>query len=191
MLGAAGRATNYVPGVIHAAGALGGPWLLGAFLAGALSRGRTGGALAGATAIVFGTFVYYVLAHWVERRTGLFYAAAAGVGWSLVGVVIGAAFGGAGGAWREGGRVRAVAGGVMAGGLIAESLLLTQLWDGPTAQRAIAVQLGVAALLGVILAGRAGLVPLTAAVASLSAAALLAGELVVRELLRTSGWAGA
>jgi hypothetical protein len=191
VLGVAGRATDHVTGVLHWAGALGGPWLLGAFIAGALANGRREGALAGATAIVFGTAVYYAIFHWVEHTAGLFYAAAAGFGWSLAGVVIGAAFGAAGGLWREGGRERATAAGVMAGGLIAESVLLSHVWGADAAQRAVVVQLVVAAILAVALAGRARLLPLTAAVASVSAGALLVGALVVRELLRTSGWAGA
>lgn len=177
--------------MLHWAGALGGPWLLGAFLAGALAGGRRQGAFAGATAIVAGTAVYYAIFHWVEHATGLFYAAAAGVGWSIVGAVIGGLFGWAGALWREPGRARAVAAGLMSGGLLAESLLLSQVWDAGAAQRAVLVQLAVAGLLAVVLTGRARLAPVTLTVATVSAGALFAGELVVRELLRTSGWAGA
>lgn len=140
---------------------------------------------------MFGTFVYYVLSHWVERRTGLFYAAAAGVGWSLVGTVIGGFFGLAGAFWREGGQARAAAAGLMTGALVAESLLLSRIWDGPAAQRAVAVQLVVAGVLALALCGRARLLPITIAVASASAGTLFVGEFVVRGLLRTSGWAGA
>jgi hypothetical protein len=191
VLGLAGRATDHVPGLIHWAGALGGPWLLGAFAAGALCGGRREGALAGAVAIVAGTAVYYAVFHWVEHATGLRYAAAAGVGWSIAGAVVGGLFGAAGALWREGGTARGVAAGVLAGGLVAESLLLWQVWDGETARSALTIQLGAAALLAVALTGRARLAPITLAVATVSAGALFAGELVVRELLRTSGWAGA
>jgi hypothetical protein len=177
--------------VIRWGGALGGPWLVGAFAAGAFAGMRRAGALAGAVAIVFGTAVYYVLAHWIERNTGLRYAAAAGIGWAIPGAVIGALFGAAGAAWREGGRPRAVAAGLLAGGLLAEALLLTSVWSTAAAQRALSVELCAAGILGLLLVGRARLAPLALGVAAASTVALLAGELVVRELLRTSGWAGA
>lgn len=174
--------------MIHWAGALGGPWLLGAFVAGVLAGERRAGALAGAVAIVSGTAAYYAIFHYVEQSTSLFYAAAAGVGWSVAGAVVGALFGGAGGLWTEGGRARAWAAGILAGGLLAESLLLWHAWDGDSAQRAVVIQALAAALLALALSRR---VRLTASVALGSAGVLLAGELVVRELLRTSGWAGA
>lgn len=106
-------------------------------------------------------------------------------------LVVGVLFGLAGGLAREGGISRAVAGGILAGGLVAESLLLWTLWDGASAHRAVLVQLAVAALLAALLAGRPRLAPLTASVALAATGVLWIGELTVRELLRTSGWGGA
>ena len=174
--------------MIHWAGALGGPWLLGAFVAGVLSGGRREGALAGALAIVAGTAVYYAIFHFVEGTASLFYAVAAGVGWSVAGAVVGALFGYAGGLWKEGGWPQAIAAGILAGGLLAESALLWQTWEGDSAQRAIVIQAVIAGGLALALSRR---VALTASVAAGAFGVLYVGELMVRELLRTSGWAGA
>lgn len=164
---------------------------MAAFVAGLVAGDRRAGALAGGVAVVFGTSVYYAIFHWFEGGVGLLYAAAATVGWSLAGLVAGGLFGFAGGLWREGGRPRALAAGLLGGGLMAESALLWGIWDAPTAQRVVVAQAAVGALLAVVLTPRARLAPLTAAVAVGAGTALLVGELVVRELLRTSGWAGA
>jgi hypothetical protein len=179
---------NVVPQLSRAT-ALGVPWLIAAFGVGALQRERALGALAGATALVSGTIVYYIL-----RILGwgtLDATVPIAVGWCLAAAGGGALFGLAGAAWRGGGtRVRAAAAALAAGALIGEALLLTTLWNGEGARMLLGAELLAGAALPFALVRRRMLV-VALGLTAIVAAAVFLGEQGVRDALRETGWNGA
>jgi Family of unknown function (DUF6518) len=199
-VGFSARAGHYLDGDAYWAASLGGPWLVAAFLAGAVAERWGWGALAGATAIVVGTLTYY----WsVAVYHGLTltldgplvldrarYGVVMTIGWCAAGVAVGAAFGLAGVAWRRGGSsLTAIAGvAALAGALIGEALLLRSLWTDPWAQRVLELEL-VAGLAAAVVLTRRRAATLTLAIVAAGGFAL--AEQFVRETLRAAGWAGA
>jgi len=194
-LGLAARAGDRVPlGTVHLLTALGGPWLVVAFAAGALGPPdrRVAAAVRGATAIVAGVLTYYVSMWRIERLTGPGYAVPVAVAWSLGGAVVGACLGWLGARWRgsEVG-VRASWAALLCGALLGEAVLLHELWSGRSADRAVGAQvLGAAMLLG-LLAPRPRTWPAALPVLAASTATCAVAALLLRESARAAGWAGA
>ena len=183
LVGTAGWASDQGPRLLDWAGAIAAGWLIGAFAVGALAGGGRRAALAGAGTMVVGVTTYYALFH---PMRGLLLAVI--VGWSAVGIGVGAAFGWAGDAWR---RRRAQAAGValLAGALAGEAILLLGHWHEHAARLVLAAELALGAALPYLLAKPklARAVPLSAAVA----VAVVAVEPGVREAMRAAGWSGA
>ncbi len=187
LIGLAARASDYGPRVAHWVGALGAPWLVVAFVNGALARNRRDAALAGAAAIVAGVVAYYISMWRIEQRTVVDYAAWMIVGWSLAGVVIGAPFGVAGRmAWRGRGRIAAVGLAILAGALLAEAVYVLIVWQNAYAQAVAALELFGAAIVLAATRDRARV----ASYALPLAVTLLACELIVTAAMRNVGWAG-
>lgn len=189
----------------HEFSRLGGPWLIGAYLAGATCawrRGSNGLALAvvgGAVAIALGSLAYYGIYIWFEDGDSPRRAAKLGIGWAMAGLVIGGVVGGLGAllTTATGGRARVwlqgASVGTLGGLLMGESIALLWVWDsGSLRTMAMLEGLGGAALVAVAAVGR----PWRWIVASVAAAAVTATvapivTTMVRETLRTIGWAGA
>jgi hypothetical protein len=197
-LGLAGQLAPDLDGRLSWVVALGVPWLLAAFAAGALVGDRGRGALAGATALVVGTLAYYAL------RVGLggggplgsdgfaLRGAAVVIGWCAAAVGGGAAFGLAGALWRRGGTAAHVFGTALAAGaLVGEALLLTQEWTGRGARLVLAAELALGAALPFLLLRRRGLIVPALALTALVAVAVAVTEDGVRDALRGVGWSGA
>lgn len=197
VLGAAGQyASELNPGMRWVV-ALGVPWLLTAFAAGAMVGDRVLGALAGITTLVVGTLVYYavrisggggfVASDLTTTRAGLIVA-----GWCAASVAGGAAFGLAGAAWRTGNlRAHVTAVSLAGGALVGEALLLMHEWAGRGARSVLAAELavGIAAPL-VLTRERRWVMPALAL--SVAVALVVAGaESEVRSELRDLGWNGA
>lgn len=184
---------------------LGGPWLVAAHVAGAIAAWRRGpaavllGAAAGAVAVSLGSLTYYGLYVWLEHGLGAERAFRLGVGWGAAGLVIGGAVGALGAAvsvrwdpsvrpWLQGASV-----GTLGGLLVGEAIALLWVWDSMELRTMAMLE----ALAGV------GIVVIAAVGRSWRwmVAAVLAGGLtvaiapvaatVVRESLRSIGWAGA
>lgn len=186
---------------------LGGPWLVGAYAAGvvcAWRRGRHGlwlGMLGGAVAISLGSLTYYGIYIWLEDGDGYGARRAVklGVGWASAGVVIGGIVGGLGALlsarwngrarpWLQGSSV-----GTLGGLLIGEAIALLWVWDSMSLRTMAMLEgLGGAALVLIASIGR----PWRWALAAFTAAAITAtvapiATTMVRETLRSIGWAGA
>jgi hypothetical protein len=178
--------------------ALGVPWLVTAFAAGALIGDRRWGAVAGAVALVVGTIAYYGLR--VALGGGgmqlsealLLRGAPIVVGWCAAAVVSGAVFGLAGALWRRGGSAAHVAGtALVSGALVGEALLLTQEWSTRGARLVLAAELAAGAALPFLLARRRSLILPALALTVLVALAVAVTEDGVRDALRLTGWNGA
>ncbi len=184
---------------------LGGPWLVAAHVAGAIAAWRRGpsalllGAVAGATAISLGSLTYYGLSVWLADGFGAERAFRLGVGWGAAGLVIGGAVGMLGAvvsvrwnpqvrAWLQGASV-----GALGGLLVGEAIALLWVWDS-SALRTMAMleALAGAGLVAVAALGRSWQW-IVAAVLAAGVTASLApvAATLVRETLRTIGWAGA
>lgn len=184
---------------------LGGPWLVGAYVAGMLAAWRRGssglllGMVAGAVAIALGSLTYYGLSVWIQHGYGARRALALGIGWASAGVVIGGIVGGLGALlsarwdnrakpWLQGASV-----GTLGGLLIGEAIALFWVWDSPSLRTMAMLQgLGGGALVVIAVIGR----PWRWVLAAILAAAFTAtvapiATTLVRETLRTIGWAGA
>ncbi len=184
---------------------LGGPWLVGAFVAGALAgwRRRTGGlvlgVVGGAVAIALGSLAYYGISIWWEHVPDPRRAAKLGVGWAAAGVVIGGALGLVGALWTTaaGGRARDLlrgAGlGTLGGLLMGESIALLWVWDQEPLRAMAALEgLAGAAVVAVGALGRSWRFILAAvALAAITASVAPVATTMVRDALRTIGWAGA
>jgi len=177
--------------------ALGVPWLLTAFFAGAIVGDRLRGAIAGALSLVVGTVAYYALRvalgeggplHAADALRGAVIVA----GWCAAAIGGGAAFGLAGALWRSGGALATVAGSALvSGALVGEALLLTQEWTGGGAQLVLAAELVAGVALGALLARRRTWIVLTLALTVVVAVAVAVTEDGVRDALRAVGWRGA
>jgi hypothetical protein len=197
-VGLGAQAGHHVPGDAYWMASLGGPWLVVAFVAGAIADRRAWGALAGAATIVTGTLTYYwtvLLYHGImlapldpgrER-----YGVVMSIGWSAAGTAVGAAFGYAGALWRRGGATLSAAAGAatLAGALVGEALLLRAAWDSPWAQRVLTLELAAGLAVALLLARgrRAAALAFTLAAAGV----FIVAEAFVRDTLRAAGWNGA
>ena len=171
--------------------ALGAPWLLVAFAAGALVRDRRVAVVAGALTLVAGVGAYY-LSMLTVTDGALRYAARIGIAWGLVGVFAGPLFAWAGAVWRSGrGWPAAVAAAVPFAVLAGEVLALRREWWSPGARAALVLELAAAAVLLAALAPRDRRVVVTGVMGFVLAVLFAAAEVDVREALRAAGWAGA
>lgn len=190
---------------------LGGPWLVAGFAGGAIGGWRRGagglvlGALAGAIVVGAGSVAYYALSYWVggndARR-----AATLGIGWGTAGLGVGGAVGLLGAAYatalgrhrpRDRGRpvaswMHGAALGTLGGLLMGESIALLWVWDsGGLRTMAILEGLGGVAVVAVGAAARSWRFIVAAVLASAVAATVAPiATTVLREALRTVGWAG-
>jgi hypothetical protein len=191
---------------------LGGPWLIAGFLGGAIGGWRRGfsgllyGAIAGAVIIAAGSLAYYALSYWDGNRTAR-WAAMLGVGWGVAGVGVGGVLGLIGAAYatslgrfrpKHGGRPKAswlhgAALGTLGGLLVGEAIALLWVWD-TTNLRAMATLegMGAMALVAAGTIGRSWRFAVAAAIAlAASAAVAPAATTLLRDALRSIGWAGA
>ena len=197
VIGVAGQAGPDLHPALRWVVALGVPWLVAAFAAGALLGDPWRGALAGATALVIGTLVYYAL------RVGFGGGGPLGVALSPRGVAIvaawcvaatasGAVFGLAGALWRRGGNMARVVGtAVVSGALIGEALLLAQEWTGRGAHFVLAAELAAGVALALCMTRRWVLVMPAVVLTALVAVAVGVTEDGVRDAMRVVGWNGA
>ena len=197
-LGAGGQLAPDVDPRLYWIVALGVPWLVAAFAAGAIVGDRRPAGVAGATALVAGTVVYYALRVALggggllgDGATAV-RGAAIVVGWCAAAAAGGAVFGCAGAAWRRGGPVANVAGtALVSGALVGEALLLAHEWAGHGARLVLAAELAVGAALPFLLARRRALIAPALALALVVALAVAITEDGVRDALRLVGWNGA
>jgi len=191
-LGSAGQLIDRVHDGLMWAGALGVPWLVVAFAAGAVARERAAGVVAGAVTIVVGTGTYYALhvAASMQLRVAPVVIA---TGWALAGIACGGVFGWAGAEWRRRrgeGLAAAAAAAAIGGALVGEALLLSREWSGRAAEAVLAAELVAGALLPLLLVRRRFVVAAVALTAVFAVAMGLA-EAEVRAALRDIGWRGA
>jgi hypothetical protein len=190
-LGSAGQLIDMVDDRLRWAGALGVPWLVVAFAAGAVARERAAAIVAGAVTIVVGTGSYYAL-HVAASMNLRLAPVVIATGWALAGIACGGAFGWAGAEWRTRrgeGLGAAAAAAAIGGALVGEALLLSQEWSGRAAEAILAAELVAGALLPVLLIRR----PVALAIGLTAVAAIVMGvaESEVRAALRDIGWRGA
>jgi hypothetical protein len=190
-IGLVGRASVQTTEVIAWTSRLGAPWLMTAFVVGAVVGDRRRGALAGGASLAIGTAVYYAVFHFVEHRIGIGYAIVVGTAWAAVGIGIGGVFGYAGAAWRARDRwARVVAAAALGGALIGEALLLMTRWDDPTAQAILTAELVLGALIPFV-ASRRREWPAALALGMTFAVTAVVLEAYARAALRVVGWGGA
>lgn len=205
-LGVMGRETN--DGAFRGSwefSRLGGPWLIGAFVAGGLCGWRRGpsglllGAIGGAIAIAIGSLSYYGLLVWHTDGVGARRAFVLGVGWAMAGLAVGGSVGLLGGLFttRAGGRGRVwlqgAAIGTLGGLLIGEAIALLWVWDQPNLRTMAMLEgLGGAAIVFLAALGRPWRWLLAAALATATTATIAPiVTTMLRETLRGIGWAGA
>jgi F0F1-type ATP synthase membrane subunit c/vacuolar-type H+-ATPase subunit K len=190
---------------------LGGPWLVAGFLGGAVGGWRRGpgglvlGVLAGAVIVGAGSVAYYGLSYW-DGGNDARRAAKLGIGWGAAGLGVGGVLGLVGAAYatriartrREDGRLagswlHGLALGTLGGLLMGESIALLWVWDeGGLRSMAVLEGLGGAALVAFGAAARPWRFIVGAVLASAVAATVAPiATTVLRETLRTIGWAGA
>lgn len=191
---------------------LGGPWLIAGFVGGAMcgwrrrSSGLLLGALMGAWVVGAGSVAYYGLSFWTGERNA-YSAATLGIGWGLAGIGVGAVLGLLGAAYLTAlGRHRSARGrgpaaswihgaalGTLGGLLIGEAIALLWVWDGLNL-RAMATLEGLGGI-ALILAGCVGrswrFVFGALVAAAISGAVAPIATTLLREALRSIGWAGA
>lgn len=172
-------------------GALGAPWLVTAFVAGALAPHARIAATAGAIALAVGTAAYYLAMVGTAGPGTLGYAVVVGASWGIVALGIGAAFGAAGCLWRRRDDLAgAMAAALPSGALMGEALLLATVWNARPALLVVGAQFGAGMTLPLLLVRRPGLRLAAVCAALLAAVVFGVGESVVRDTLRAVGWAG-
>ena len=191
LVGVAAQLGDAAPGVPALATALGAPWLVGAFAAGALLRRPLPGALAGAVLLCGGTLSYYGVQLALTGHVRALSTGGIAVGWAAAAAVAGAAMGAVGAAWRAGAGVPALFAAIPAAALAGEALLLAGEWRGRAALAVLAVELAIAAALLPACARRRASLPLVALTACALAVGFAAGEAEVRGAMRALGWRGA
>lgn len=195
VLGGAAQIASDVHPALRWAAALGVPWLVTAFFAGALLGDRARGAFAGAAALVLGTLTYYVLRVALNGEVGLgidYPSVPIVVGWCAAAVCGGGVFGLAGAAWRRGGeRAHVLAVAVVSGALVGEALLLRGEWSGRGARLVLGLELAAGALMPLALTRRRALVLPALALTAVLALCVGVAEDGVRDALRDAGWNGA
>ena len=170
--------------------ALGAPWLAAAWGLGALAGSPRRGALAGAAALVLGTFAWYFVSLALSGPGVVDYVVPVSAAWSLAAGAAGGAFGLAGALWRDGNpALRATSVALLAGALAGEAWLLAGEWTGRAARLVLALELG-AALTALLLARRRTPVVLTLALFLVAAVAIAGIEEAARDTIRMVGWNG-
>lgn len=197
-LGVAGQLAPDLDRRLYWVVALGVPWLVTAFAAGALLGDRRTGAVAGATALVVGTLAYYALrvtfggGGLLGQEGFVLRGAPVVIGWCLAATIGGAVFGIGGALWRRGGVVANVfATALVSGALVGEALLLTQEWTHRGARLVLAAELAAGAALPFVLTRRRALIVPALALTALAAVGVAVTEDGVRDALRGVGWKGA
>ena len=191
---------------------LGGPWLIAGFLGGAIGgwrRGASGlvlGAFAGAVIVGAGSIAYYGISWW-DGVNGARRAAKLGIGWGAAGIGVGGTLGLLGAAFSTallrrrptgGGPpiaswLHGAALGTLGGLLIGEAIALLWVWDSLSLRTMAGLEgLGGAGLVVAGCLGRSWRFVIAAfAFAALSAAVAPIATTMLRETLRSIGWAGA
>lgn len=170
--------------------ALGAPWLAAAWGLGALAGSRLNGSLAGAAALVLGTWCWYVVSLAIHGPAAVGYVVPVSMAWSLVAGAAGAAFGLAGALWRDGDRVvRAVSVALLAGALAGEAVLLSGEWSGRAASLVLGFEL-LAAIAALTLSRRRAPITLTLALFVIAAVTVAGIEDAARDTVRLVGWRG-
>jgi hypothetical protein len=189
-LGVVGQAIDRVHDGLTWAGALGVPWLVVAFAAGALARDRAAAALAGAAALVIGTGTWYALHILVDHN--LRFNALVAIAWTPAAAISGAGFALAGAAWRRHrgeGLYAAAAAATLAGALIGEAVLLQREWAGRAAQLILVAELFVGLALPLLMVRRRVVLP-ALALTLVAAVVLGVAEAEIRDAMRGAGWRG-
>ena len=169
---------------------LGAPWLAAAWGVGALADSRLRGALAGAAALVLGTWCWYSVSLALHGPQAVGYVLPASVAWSLVAGGAGAAFGLVGALWRDGNTVaRAASIAMLAGALAGEAVLLSREWTGQAASLVLGLEL-VAATTALLLARRRAPIMLSLGLFLVAAVAMAGAEDAARDTVRLVGWSG-
>lgn len=170
--------------------ALGAPWLAAAWGLGAVAGSRLRGALAGAAALVLGTFCWYFVSLAIGGPPAVGYVVPVSIGWSLVAGTAGAAFGLVGALWRGGDPVaRAASIALLAGALAGEALLLLGKWSGQAASLVLGLELA-AATTALMLSRRRAPIMLTLSLFVVAAVAMAGAEDAARDTVRLVGWSG-
>ncbi len=170
--------------------ALGAPWLAASWGLGALAGSRRAGALAGAGALVLGTFAWYFVSLALSGPGIVSYVLPVSAAWSLAAGAAGAAFGLAGALWRDSNpTLRATSVALLAGALAGEAWLLAWEWTGRAARVVLTLEL-LAALTALLLARRRTPVLLTLALSLVAAVAIAGIEDAARDTARLVGWKG-
>jgi hypothetical protein len=189
LVGVAGQLADVAPGVPARATALGAPWLVAAFAAGALLRGPAAGALGGAVLLAGGTLAYYLVRF---RQTGELRVpshTAIPLAWAVAALAAGAVMGALGAAWRRR-SLGVLAAAVPAAALAGEAILLAGEWRGRMAAATLTAELALAAVLLPACAWRRAPLPAVALAAALLALVFAAGEAELRGAMRSVGWRG-
>lgn len=188
-LGVSGRASDYLGPELRLVFALGAPWFLVAFGAGAALRKPVAGALCGALALVVSVAVYYALMLMVERRGGHGYAASMTVLWGSASALCGLAFGalGAAAAARED-HLRGVALALLGGTLAGEAVLFIALGGVEAGRWVLLSELAVGA--GLVLRASRPLRPSLVALGASAAVAAASADGLLRTVMRAHGWGG-
>jgi len=192
LLGGGMQVAEPVLGLPNEVTALGAPWLVSAFAAGALARRRVAAGLAGALLLTTGTVLYYAALVVGYGRSAGDYATVMTATWGVLAGAAGAAMAVAGCAWRTATGTRAaLLAALPAATLAGEAALLSLSWSGGTGGLALAAELAGALALLVLLSRRR--VPLSHALASAVGLALAFAvvESEVRQVMRAAGWHGA
>lgn len=170
--------------------ALGGPWLAAAWGLGALAGSRRRGALAGAAALVLGTFCWYFVSLAIHGPPAVGYVVPVSMGWSLLAGGAGAAFGLVGALWRDGDPVaRAASIALLAGALAGEAVLLFGKWTGQVTSLVLGIEL-LAATTALMLSRRRAPIMLTLSLFIVAAVAMAGAEDAARDTVRLVGWRG-
>ncbi|MGH2906101.1 MAG: DUF6518 family protein [Solirubrobacterales bacterium] len=191
-VGLAGRATDHTDSAIVSwLGVIGAPWLIAAFLTGAMIGESRSAAIAGACSQALAVAVYYASMYKIEHGTTARYAFVMTIGWSGFAALLGASMAYVGALTRaRSARVRASALAVLAGLLIGEALYGFSVWTNKAAQTVVTAELiaGVAAL--AVFAPR-GQLRRAVLVAIAVAAVAVCVETGVTDFMIRAGWAGA
>jgi hypothetical protein len=191
LVGIAAQLGEAAPGVPRHATALGAPWLIAAFAAGALLRRPLPGALGGAVLLSGGTLSYYVVQLALTGHVRALETGTIAAGWAAAAAVAGGVMGALGAVWREAARLPALAAAVPAATLIGEALLLAGEWRSRTALAVLCAELALATALLPACAWRRASLPVAALAAGALAVVFALGENEVRSAMRAVGWRGA
>jgi hypothetical protein len=191
LVGVAAQLGDAAPGVPGRATALGAPWLVAAFAAGALVRRPAPGALAGAVLLCGGTLSYYGVQLALGGHVRALAVGAIAVGWAAAAAVAGGVMGALGALWRDAARLPALLAAIPAAALAGEALLLAGEWRSRASLAVLTAELALAAALLPACAWRRASLPAAALAACALALGFAAGEAEVRSAMRAVGWRGA